>query len=77
MERLKNIKVIDFHIHIGLKEHWHEWVHEYQKSAQTEFYARYEEMTNPDSFASYLKSHNIQKAVILAEICKSHRYRPQ
>ncbi|MFB0566692.1 MAG: amidohydrolase family protein [Candidatus Aminicenantaceae bacterium] len=69
MKRLESLKVIDFHVHVGLKEHWHEWVHDYQKSAQTEFYTRYEEMTNPEGFASYLKSHDIEKAVILAEIC--------
>ena len=62
-------KVIDFHVHIGLKEHWHEWVHSYQEAAQSEFYERYEEMIDPDKFADYLRSHHIEKAVILAEIC--------
>ena len=61
--------VIDFHIHIGLKEHWHEWVHEYQRSSQSEFYKRYEELIVPDNFARYLKENNIAKAVILPDIC--------
>jgi len=65
---LENLKVIDFHIHIGLKENWTEWVQDYQKSAQSEFYARYEEMIKPEGFAAYLKSHQIEKAVILPEI---------
>jgi len=61
-------KVIDFHVHIGLKEHWHEWVHDYQRGAQSEFYTRYEEMIDPEQFASYLRSHQIEKAVILPDI---------
>ena len=65
---LENLKVIDFHIHIGLKEHWPEWVHDYQKSAQSEFYAKYEEMIKPEGFAAYLKSHQIEKGVLLPEL---------
>jgi len=69
MSKAKTLKVIDFHIHIGLKEHWHAWVHDYQESSQSEFYKRYEEMINPEKFAKYLKNHNIVKAVILPDIC--------
>ena len=61
--------VIDFHIHIGLKEHWHLWVHDYQKSSQSEFYKRYEELIVPEKFAGYLKENNIAKAIILPDIC--------
>jgi hypothetical protein len=68
MNKLSSIKVIDFHIHIGLKEHWHEWVHSFQKAAQSEYYERYEEMIDPDKFSAYLKDHRIKKAVILPEI---------
>jgi predicted TIM-barrel fold metal-dependent hydrolase len=63
------VHVIDFHIHIGLKEHWHQWVHEYQKSSQSEFYNRYEELIVPDNFARYLKENSVAKAVILPDIC--------
>lgn len=65
---MKNLKIIDFHIHIGRKEHWHEWVHDYQEAADSEYYGRYEEMINPEKFAAYLRSHLIEKAVILPEI---------
>lgn len=68
MSEFDDLKIIDFHVHVGLKEHWHESLHDYQRSAQTEFYDRYEELTNPAKFAAYLKSHNIEKAVILPEI---------
>jgi predicted TIM-barrel fold metal-dependent hydrolase len=68
MNKLANLKVIDFHIHIGLKEHWHEWVHSFQKAAQSEYYERYEEMIDPEKFSAYLKDHQIERAVILPEI---------
>lgn len=68
MSQISDLKVIDFHIHIGLKEHWHEWVHAYQKAARSEYYERYDEMIDPEKFAAYLKSHQIEKAVILPEI---------
>ena len=68
MPKLGEFKVIDFHIHIGLKEHWHPWVNEYQKNAGSELYERYDEMTDPLRFADYLKSFGIVRAVILPEI---------
>ena len=68
MDKQSKEKVIDFHVHIGLKEHWHEWVHDFQRGAQSEFYTRYGEMINPEKFASYLESHKIEKAVILPDI---------
>ena len=65
---MTELKIIDFHVHVGLKENWHEWVHTYQKDAQSEFYDRYEEMIDPRKFADYLRDNNIEKAVILPEI---------
>lgn len=67
-QSLSSLKIIDFHIHIGLKEHWHEWIHDYQKSFHSEFYERYEELTRPEGLAFYLKSNQVEKAVILPEI---------
>jgi len=68
MKKLDDLKIIDFHVHIGLKEHWYEWVHAYQKEANSEYYERYDEMTDPERFATYLKSHQIERAVILPEV---------
>jgi len=68
MPKQKELKVIDFHIHIGLKEHWHTWVHEYQKNSGSELYERYDELIDPRHFATYLESFGIEKAVILPEI---------
>lgn len=69
MSRTKRFKVIDFHIHIGLKEHWHEWIHDYQKSSESDFYKRYDELIDPEKFATYLRNHDIVKAVILPDVC--------
>ena len=69
MTKYEDLKVIDFHIHIGLKEHWHPWVHEYQKSVGSDIYERYDELTDPRHFADYLLSFGIEKAVILPENC--------
>ncbi|MFQ5722114.1 MAG: amidohydrolase family protein [Candidatus Aminicenantales bacterium] len=68
MKKTNDFKFIDFHVHVGLKENWYPWIHEYQKAANSEFYTRYEEMTDPAKFAAYLKQNNIEKAVILPEI---------
>jgi len=69
MSQNNTFDVIDFHIHIGLKEHWHDWIHDYQESSKSEFYERYEELTDPEKFAKYLKKHSIVKAVILPDMC--------
>jgi len=60
--------IIDFHVHIGLKEHWLDWVNEYQKSAESDFYKRYDELIVPSNFAAYLRGFGIVKAVILPEM---------
>lgn len=65
---MDKLKVIDFHVHVGLKEHWEDWVKEYGEAAQSDFYKRYEEMIIPEKFAAHLKSCNITKAIILPEI---------
>ena len=62
------MKILDFHIHIGLKEHWHDWVHDFQRSSGTDFYTHYEVMTDPGRFAEYLKDQGLFRAVILPEI---------
>jgi len=68
MSNGNNFKIIDFHVHVGLKEHWLDWVNEYQEFAQSDFYKRYEELIIPANFAAYLKDLGIKKAVILPEM---------
>lgn len=65
---MQQLKVIDFHVHVGLKEHWLDWVKEYGEAARSDFYIHYEEMIIPEKFAAHLKNHHITKAVILPEI---------
>jgi predicted TIM-barrel fold metal-dependent hydrolase len=65
---MDKLKVIDFHVHVGLKEHWEECVKQYGAAAQSDFYKHYEEMIVPEKFAAHLINHNITKAVILPEI---------
>ena len=65
---MPQLKVIDFHVHVGLKEHWEDWVKEYGEAARSDFYIHYEEMIIPEKFAAHLKNHHITKAVILPEI---------
>jgi predicted TIM-barrel fold metal-dependent hydrolase len=68
MSNSGKFKIIDFHVHVGLKEHWLDWVNEYQKFAESDFYKRYDELIVPANFASYLRDLGIEKAVILPEM---------
>lgn len=61
------MSVIDFHIHIGRQEHWHDWVNEYLKKVNPDLYSRFDEIMNPDGFLAYLQDHGVDYAVILAE----------
>lgn len=63
-----NFQIIDFHVHVGLKEHWLDWVNEYQAFTQSDFYKRYDELIIPANFAAYLIDLGIEKAVILPEM---------
>ena len=67
MSQAGDYKVIDFHIHIGLKEHWHTWVHDYQRAAGCDLYEFYEDLIDPKKFAAYLAGCGLEKAVILPE----------
>jgi predicted TIM-barrel fold metal-dependent hydrolase len=59
--------IIDFHIHIGLPEHWHPWVNEHFKKTNPELYGNFESIMNPDGLEHYLENQGVDHAVILAE----------
>ncbi len=59
--------IIDFHIHIGKKEHWHPWVNEHFKKVNPELYENFEDIMNPEGLVGYLKDQGVNFAVILAE----------
>lgn len=61
-------QVLDFHVHVGRKEHWHDWVHDFQRSVNEDLYDRYDELIEPEKFADYLRGQNLTKAVILPDI---------
>lgn len=59
--------IIDFHIHIGLKEHWHPWVNELFKNVNPQLYENFDDVMIPDGLEVFLKSQKVDYAVILAE----------
>jgi hypothetical protein len=84
------MKVIDFHVHIGRKEHWHPWVHELLKKGDPAQYERLDELMTPENLEAFLQGQGIDRAVVLAdnspittgvvtnefvaEFCKGHRF---
>lgn len=59
--------IIDFHVHIGKKEHWHPWVNELFEKANPELYENFDSIMNPEGLESLLKNQGVDYAVILAE----------
>lgn len=59
--------IIDFHIHIGLKEHWRPWVNEHFKKTNPELYNNFDDIMNPEGLEHYLKRQGLDYAVVLAE----------
>jgi predicted TIM-barrel fold metal-dependent hydrolase len=59
--------IIDFHIHIGLREHWHPWVNELFKNVNPQLYENFDDIMTPDGLEAFLMSQGMDYAVILAE----------
>lgn len=59
--------IIDFHVHIGKKEHWHPWVNELFSSANPELYENFDEIMSPEGLEKYMGDQGVDYAVILAE----------
>ncbi len=59
--------IIDFHVHIGKKEHWHPWVNELFEKANPELYENFDEVMNPEGLEDYMNKQGVDYAVILAE----------
>jgi predicted TIM-barrel fold metal-dependent hydrolase len=59
--------IIDFHIHIGLREHWHPWVNEHFKKINPQLYENFDDIMTPDGLEAFLRSQGVDYAVILAE----------
>lgn len=59
--------IIDFHVHVGKKEHWHPWVNEHFKSVNPNLYEHFSAIMNPHGIEAYLMEQNVDFAVVLAE----------
>ena len=59
--------IIDFHVHIGKKEHWHPWVNELFEKANPELYENFDEIMSPEGLEDYMNKQGVDYAVILAE----------
>jgi predicted TIM-barrel fold metal-dependent hydrolase len=59
--------IIDFHVHIGKKEHWHPWVNELFEKANPKLYENFDEIMSPEGVEKLLKDQGVDYAVILAE----------
>ena len=61
------MRVIDFHIHVALKDHYNESISNFLSEVRSEYHQRYDDLADPVRFADYLRSQQIEKAVILAD----------
>lgn len=61
------MKVIDFHIHIGTQEQFLPWVTEFIKKNNPYYAENFAKKITPEMAIAFLKSNNVDKAVILAE----------
>lgn len=61
------MKVIDFHIHIGTKEQFLPWVMDFFNKNNPHYAENFAESITPERAIAFLKSHNVDRSVILAE----------
>jgi len=61
------MRVIDFHVHVALKGHYNEHISNFLSEIGSEYHRCYDDLTDPSRFADYLRSQEIEKAVILAD----------
>ncbi|UCE38096.1 MAG: amidohydrolase [Thermoplasmata archaeon] len=59
--------IVDFHIHIGKREHWHPWVNQHFKKTNPTLYENFDDIMVPEGLETYLKNQGVDYAVILAE----------
>ena len=59
--------VIDFHLHVGTKENWTPWVMEFFQQNNPFYYTNFSERITPEAVVSYLESHGVGRAEVLAE----------
>lgn len=61
------MKVIDFHLHVGTKNHWNPWVIEYFRKVNPYYYESFLERVTPEGIIEYLHTQGVDRAVVLSE----------
>lgn len=59
--------VVDFHVHVGEREHWHPWVHELLREVNPGFEERWNEVMSSEGLEDYLRDEGVSYACVLAE----------
>jgi predicted TIM-barrel fold metal-dependent hydrolase len=59
--------VIDFHVHVALKGHYHDEIANFLLELNSGYFKHYKDLEDPHRFASYLASQAVERAVILAD----------
>lgn len=62
-----NENVIDFHLHIGILEHWHPYVINYFKNINPPLFQNFHQLMNPTALEQFLEKEGVTYAVVLAE----------
>lgn len=61
------MQVIDFHLHVGTKRHWTEWVVDFFREVNPTYYERFSEGITPEGLIAYLREQGVGRAVVLSE----------
>ncbi|HNU86285.1 MAG TPA: amidohydrolase family protein [Syntrophales bacterium] len=61
------MKVIDFHVHIGTEDQFLPWVNEFFSKNNPHYAETFAKTITPEGAIAFLKSHGVDRAVILAE----------
>lgn len=58
------MKVINFHVHVGTKEHWNPWVMDFFRQTNPFYYERFSEKITPEGLITYLKFQGVEKTEV-------------
>ena len=61
------MRVIDFHLHVGTREHWNPWVMEFFRQQNPTYTSLFSERITPEGLIPYLKAQGVDRAVVLSE----------
>ena len=64
----RKMKVVDFHLHVGKREHWNPAIHKLFQKLNPGLYEIQDEVMTPENIVGMLDSSGVDWAIILAEI---------